>query len=101
VVRFGRAVMEGRLLKPATLNQMWSEQPLKDGTPTGYGLGWSTTVKDGLRIVSHSGSQQGIRSHLVLVPEKRIAISVLTNLEESGAPEIAKQMLDSVLGDKP
>ena len=98
VVRFGRAVMDGRLLKPATLNQMWTVQPLKDGTPTGYALGWSVARRDNLTIVSHSGTQQGIRSHLVLVPERRIAIAVLTNLEESGAPEIAKQMLDELLG---
>jgi serine beta-lactamase-like protein LACTB, mitochondrial len=101
VVRFGRAVMDGRLLKPATLNQMWTAQPLKDGSPTGYGLGWSVARKENLLVASHSGTQQGIRAHLILVPEKRIAIAVLTNLEESDAPEIGKQMLDQLLGDKP
>ncbi len=98
LVRFARARMDGRLLKPATMNEMWTARPLKDGAPTGYALGRSVMRQGELRVVSHGRNQQGIRSHLVLVPERRIAIAVLTNLEESGAPEIGKQMLDEILG---
>jgi CubicO group peptidase (beta-lactamase class C family) len=94
---FGRAILEGKLLKPETVQAMWTPQKLSNGEPTGYGLGWGLYRHESLLVAEHSGTQQGIKSHLLIVPAKGIVIAVLTNLEESGAPEMARALLAEAL----
>lgn len=101
IVRIARALLAGKLLKSQAVEIMWTPQKLKNGESTGYGLGWGIYRKDGLLVAEHSGSQQGIRSHLLIVPERRLAIAVLTNLQDSGATEIARLMLDDLLNITP
>ena len=46
----------------------------------GYGLGWFIeTLPDGSRAVNHTGGNQGWRSLLVVAPQQRAALVVLTN----------------------
>lgn len=97
LVLFGRALLESKLLRPETVEVMWTPQKLSNGEATGYGLGWGLYRQESLLVAEHSGTQQGIKSHLLIVPAKAVVIAVLTNLEESGAPEIARAMLAEVL----
>jgi CubicO group peptidase (beta-lactamase class C family) len=99
LVQFARALLAGKLLKPATVEQMWTPQTLANGDATGYALGWGIYKQNGMLVAEHSGTQQGIKSHLLILPERRISISVLTNLEESGAPQIARAMLAELFKD--
>ena len=97
LVEFGRAILQGKLLKPESVEAMWTPQKLASGEATGYGLGWGLYRQEALLVAEHSGTQQGIKSHLLIVPERRLVIAVLTNLEESGAPEIGRGMLAEML----
>lgn len=97
LARFGRALLAGNLLKPETVQAMWTPQKLANGESTGYGMGWGLYRQESLLVAEHSGTQQGIKSHLLIVPERSLVIAVLTNLEESGAPEIARAMLGELL----
>ncbi|MBI5085961.1 MAG: beta-lactamase family protein [Acidobacteria bacterium] len=92
LVLFARALFNGRLLKPDSLAAMWTPQKLNNGKPTGYGLGWGLYQHQGVLVAEHSGTQPGIKAHLLAVPQRRIAIAVLTNLEDGRAPEIAREM---------
>jgi CubicO group peptidase (beta-lactamase class C family) len=98
VVRLARALMRGKILKEETRDLMWTPQRLKNGRETGYGLGWVIGDEHGLRVVEHSGGQQGSNTHLILVPEKNVAIAVLTNLEDGGAKRLAMDILLSLMG---
>lgn len=97
VVRFARALMEGKLLTEASLNQMWTPSPLRDGKPTRYGMGWNVYRQNGQLIAEHSGGQQGTNTHLWLMPERRMAIAVLANLEQGGAIRLTRE-LAAILG---
>ncbi|MEM7665511.1 MAG: serine hydrolase [Pseudomonadota bacterium] len=44
-----------------------------------HGLGWIIHDKSGVRTLEHSGGQRGIRTHLVVIPERDEALIVLTN----------------------
>lgn len=81
LVKWADAVMAGRILKPETVEAMWTPQTLKDGTAS-YALGW--TVAQGGRRVGHSGSQQGSRTNLFIDRETKTVVAVLCNT--SGAP---------------
>jgi CubicO group peptidase (beta-lactamase class C family) len=97
VVRLARALMRGKILKEETREQMWTPQRLKGGAETGYGLGWVIGEEHGVRVIEHSGGQQGSNTHLVFVPERNIAVAVLTNLEDGGAKRLASDILFTLL----
>lgn len=98
LVRFARALMEGELLTQASLKQMWTPAALRGGKPTRYGLGWNVYRQDGQLIVEHSGGQQGTNTHLWLMPERRMAIAVLANLEAGGALRLARELAGILSG---
>jgi serine beta-lactamase-like protein LACTB, mitochondrial len=98
VVRLARALMRGRILKEETRELMWAPQRLKNGTETGYALGWVVGDEHGVRVIEHSGGQQGSNTHIMFSPEKNIAVAVLTNLEDGGAKRLATDILLSLLG---
>jgi serine beta-lactamase-like protein LACTB len=98
VVRLARALMRGKILKEETRELMWTPQKLKNGTMTGYGLGWAIGDEHGIRVIEHSGGQQGSNTHMMFSPEKNLAVAVLTNLEDSGAKRLATDILVSLIG---
>ena len=98
LVRFGNALLEGRLLKPETLRLLWTSQKTADGKDTEYGMGW-TVDKDarGRRRVRHSGGAQGGTANLVIYPDDNLVVAMIVNSDESftgKAPHIAEVFLD-------
>jgi CubicO group peptidase (beta-lactamase class C family) len=64
-----------------------------------YGLGWIVMDYHGLRIVRHAGGIDGMSCVVALVPEERLGIAVLTNLESTPLPEaLAFWIIDRRLG---
>ena len=88
VAHFDIALNEGRLLRPETLQQMYTSARLTSGRETGYGLGWML-VKDarGRTWVGHSGGATGGTTYLLRHPESRTAVVLLCNVES--APGLA------------
>jgi CubicO group peptidase (beta-lactamase class C family) len=79
LVRFAQALLEGKLVKPATLKEMWTATAVsgKDG----YGLGFA--LPEGGRFAMHTGGQSGTSTELFIIPETHSAIAVLANLEHA------------------
>ena len=75
LVRFAQALLDGRLLKPATLAEMWTATP--QSGKEGYGLGF--TVRDGGKFVWHTGGQPGTTTELFIIPDRHFALAVLAN----------------------
>lgn len=85
------------LLKPATQHELWSPQTILPVSPrptpynthfAAYGLGWFLRDVRGYQEASHTGGLPGMVTQVVLVPEQRLGIIVLTN-QESGAAFVA------------
>jgi serine beta-lactamase-like protein LACTB, mitochondrial len=91
LILFARALMEGNLLQPASLELMWKPGFVRDGKPTHYGLGWNVQNENGVRVVQHSGGQPGTSTHLLLIPSRRIAIAVLANMEQAAPIQLARE----------
>ncbi|HUR27427.1 MAG TPA: serine hydrolase domain-containing protein [Planctomycetota bacterium] len=90
LARFAQALLDGKLVPGEARDRMWSPTKLADGSISRYGLGWSV-AEDG-KSVSHSGSQQGCHSMLIVVPGEELVIAVLTNTQGCGAPELGRQL---------
>ena len=104
LARFAIAVQNGVLIKPETFAEMSRSQKTRDGKETGYGYGWFVGTGGGFsndpEAVWHGGVQPGFTSDLVLLPKKRFAVVILTNLEAGGRlglERLAKQIKDIVL----
>ncbi len=92
MARFAIALQTGKLLRKETLEAMFAPQKTKDGTPVGYGLGWSL-ASDG-KVVRHGGSQQGTRTILHMVPDRKLAVVVLCNTEGTDVDALAAQIAE-------
>ena len=104
LARFAIAVQNGVLIKPETFAEMSRSQKTRDGRETGYGYGWYVGVSGGFsnnpESVWHGGVQPGFTSNLLLLPKKRFALVILTNLEGGGRlglGALASQIADIVL----
>ncbi|MCB9163104.1 MAG: serine hydrolase [Flavobacteriales bacterium] len=80
MLRFGDALLRGTLLEAKSLAAMWNDPGLKkDGN--GYGLGWylyGQNPKYG-PVYGHNGAQTGASTFLMLLPEQKTSIIVLSN----------------------
>lgn len=98
---------KNRIFSEAQHNEMWSPQtllPLSSYNPynshfRAYGLGWFVTDVKGTKEVSHTGGMPGMVTQVTLLPEKELAIIVLTNQQSGSAfNAITNQIKDSYLG---
>ena len=88
-------------LDPGLLHLMW--QPVVPvGDPPweeSAALGWKVGNYGGHRTLSHSGTDPGFGSRLVLVPERRTGVVVLANSNTVPTSNIAAAALDLALAD--
>ncbi len=103
LARFAIAVQNGTLIKQATFEQMSRSQKTSDGRETGYGYGWFIDKREGRQpdgSIWHGGVQPGFTSDFWILPKKRFALVILTNLEGGGRlglGTLANQIADIVL----
>jgi serine beta-lactamase-like protein LACTB len=83
LVRYGSAYLAPGFLKPETVRLMWTSQRTTSGEETGYGIGWFTRTVDGRRQVWHTGGAVGGSTILLIWPDERVVVSILTNLESA------------------
>jgi len=105
---------DARLFSEAQARELWTPQmPVKINqmkpslaatTPNflAYGLGFYLRDYHGKLMVMHGGALQGFYSKVVMVPESKLGIAILTNAESSGALNALQyRLLDQYLGVAP
>jgi serine beta-lactamase-like protein LACTB, mitochondrial len=97
---YGAAILADKLLRRSTRDVMWTSQRTADGSPTGYGLGWGTGSESGVKIVAHTGGQQGTSTSIVLAPERNAGVVVLSNLDGVNVEALSKEILKILLNLK-
>lgn len=80
LARFGAAHLTGGFLKPATLTRIFTPQKTVDGKETGVGFGWRIGSIAGERVYHHGGDAMGGRAMILLRPEHKIAVAIVSNL---------------------
>lgn len=94
---FANAILEHRLLSSRWKEAMWTRSRLNDGSEIPYGLGWGITRYRGEVLISHNGAQQGARTSLWILPERRVVIAVLTNYENHNVNDLINLVADTWL----
>lgn len=102
-----------RVLKPETVEEIFKRSmvseidftdlpPISDKTGFYYGLGVGSYDYAGHQIIEKGGALAGVRTTLVLVPDKNAGIVVLANLNLTAFPEAVRAyFLNQVLGFDP
>lgn len=83
-----------RVLAEELLRSM--QQPTVENAGTlgdAIGISWFLEDVDGVRLVSHGGTTNGQHSSFVMVPEKRLAVSVMSNAGPNG-PQLNDRVVE-------
>lgn len=64
-----------------------------------YGMAWVIQDYRGRKLISHAGAIDGFRAHLTLVPEARLGIAILNNLDRTSMNlAVSNRLVDLFLG---
>ena len=64
-----------------------------------YGMGWFLSDYRGRKVVEHGGAIDGMRAQVALLPEEKLGVVILTNLNGSALPHILMyKVFDAYLG---
>jgi CubicO group peptidase (beta-lactamase class C family) len=91
------AMLSDKLISRATRDLMWTAQKTTTGSPDHYGYGFGMSDFDGVKIVAHTGGQEGTATNLTIVPDKNVAVIVLINADGVDATALSKEILRAVL----
>ena len=88
-----------RVLKASSYDVMWKPAAEFGGKPSPTGISWFLGQYRGQKLVEHGGGDTGFRTHLAMLPDKRIAVVWMTNAEwlQDGAA-LTHSALDVALG---
>jgi hypothetical protein len=73
---------------------MWTAQKTASGAPTPVGLGCFVKNAEGGKLVYHSGGQPKVSTFLMLQPEKRTAVAIMSNLQGAPLQPLATEIIE-------
>lgn len=97
---YDEALYASKLVKPASLAQMFTSGKLNNGELTHYGFGWDLEEDEGISYQSHTGSWLAFSTAYLRFPKQHLCAIVLMNYdydEEADPYDIALQMAKTYL----
>ena len=84
LLRFARfhmsdGAVDGQRVLSADAIQAMQTPQVEAAMADHWGLGWSLRTVDGVKMVGHGGSTNGFRALLTFIPDRRVAVALLTN----------------------
>ena len=98
--KWDAALYTTRLVRRATLDQIFTPGPQSEEGDARYGFGWYIGAYRGLREIWHSGMTRGFSTRIVRYPEKKFTVIILTNRNEAKLSEIPHKIADVLLWGK-
>ncbi len=66
-----------------------------------YGMGWFLSDFNGKKMVEHGGAIDGMRSAVAMIPEEKLGVVILSNMNQTGLNlALAQRIFDSYMGAK-
>lgn len=103
----GKRLLSEEMVREAIRPQFTVDDPdmiARLGSPNflGYGLGWFVQDFRGRRLVNHGGNIDGMAAMVTFIPEEKLGVVILTNMNQSDVtiPLIAN-LYDRLLGVTP
>jgi CubicO group peptidase (beta-lactamase class C family) len=96
LVRFERALEDGRVVSHAMLQAMRTPTRLPDGMEVDYGYGTRLGFTGGHRKLGHTGAGQSNKAVLARYPDDDVTVAVLLNTERANANVTATDLEESI-----
>ncbi|HUY32117.1 MAG TPA: serine hydrolase [Pirellulales bacterium] len=93
LLRWDRALTAGKLITAESMAKMFT--PVRDN----YAYGWSVQTRDGKTATSHAGGINGFSTQILRIPELKLCVVVLSNVESHSPGRIAQDLAAIVLGE--
>jgi hypothetical protein len=78
------ALMEGKMLSPASWKTMTTPRPLTDGRSSGYGCGQRIRDRGPVLVLQHGGAVSGFNATNAFIPASKSAVVVMANFDWAG-----------------
>lgn len=92
MAKWDAALYTEKLLKKASLEQMWTAVSLSGGGAATYGFGWAVDRRQGHRYIGHGGGITGFSTAIDRYPDDGLTVIVLANQEGGMAGDIARRV---------
>ena len=99
LLRFGAALRDGTLVKPATLAKMFDDEV--PAGPGAYAAGFGDRVSHGRHVRGHTGGIAGTTANLAIVWETGAAVALTSNEGQSQTWLLAEFAADLLAADNP
>ena len=96
LVRWEKALEEGRVISPAMLQAMRAPASLPDGSEADYGYGTRLGLTGGHRKLGHTGGGQSNKAVLARYPDDDVTVAVLLNTERASATVTATDLEERI-----
>jgi CubicO group peptidase (beta-lactamase class C family) len=93
-IRQGDSMTDGPVLSTATMREMHRPHWVYSSWEGAMGLGFRVAPRDGVNTVSHGGWIGDHRAHLLMVPEKNLAVVAMTNAGDASPYTFSYEALD-------
>jgi CubicO group peptidase (beta-lactamase class C family) len=97
LVKWHRALLDGRVVGARSYSLMTTADTLNNGTKINYGFGLVPGQLDGKRMISHSGGINGFTTFGLYMPDDNLNVIVLSN-SDGGPGPLALNVARAVLG---
>ena len=94
LARWTQNFEDARVGGKKVVDQMVSQGVLNSGREISYAFALSVGKHKGLRMIGHSGGDAGFRSYLMIFPEHKVGIAILSYLISFNKSRIARQVAD-------
>ena len=78
------ALMDGKMLSPASWKAMTTPRPLSDGRSSAYGCGQRLRDRGAVLVLEHGGAVSGFNANNAFIPSSRSAVVVMANADWAG-----------------
>ena len=107
LLRWAQAVIDQKVVSPKSHEEMLRPVTTTGGRWSGIGdadeyytLGWMVRPLNGNFVINHGGSQKGTEAAFFVFPERKMAITVLSNLEFAPLEKYVRRLYETITGDE-
>jgi CubicO group peptidase (beta-lactamase class C family) len=97
LVRWQTALVSGKVVSPASFEEMTTPYMFEDGRETRYGMGLMSGEMADAPTIGHDGGIQGFTSTLRYFPDTQLSIAVLSNSEGFATDAVAQSIAGALL----
>jgi len=96
LAKWDAALLADQLLRPESLELMWTPAKLNNGTELEYGLGWDIGSVCGRKAVGHGGGRVGVSTRVLRVLEDRLTVILLIAVSGIDTSTMARQVAEAI-----